>query len=428
MIEDAVQPSLNKILSGMWKALLPMTIFSLAFVLPVSYFLAGGVAQSHSTTPAPKYITVPVYYLTDRNREGEGYGNRRRYLTNCLHQMYYGTAFVTIENHEHEQESKVTDSLGWKLTEQHPKAKCVNDEIDPARPVKAKVEFFDRLGKSLDDAGTDKLCVYVHGADEGFQDACEDAADLAYSLHKPLVLYSWPSEPKLLDYMVDNGNSEWSQGHFNIFTRNLLSFKQTHPLSLVLIAHSMGNRFIFRDMHFLYHSQLISDCEFISPDMDIDTCRHFLMGFKKVDYNTAMRLYVSNKDKMLKLSQKLFGGYARLGEDVQSHLVPDRNVEMLTVRKESPAKEEKSKSKESSQNSFMEANESTEVADVLQRIDFTAIDKGLTGHSIPFQLIADMVNGNKASNGVELIEDKSTNEAVIIARPVNAGGDTTSKP
>jgi esterase/lipase superfamily enzyme len=376
-------------------------------------FWAARQAQSHDASAAPKYVTVPVMYATDRNRDGGSYGNHRRYPSNCQHQMYYGTAFITLENHEHISADKMTDALGWKLGDEKPKGKYDNDEVDSAFPLKARAAFFTRVGSSLDKAGSNQLCVYVHGAAEGFEDACEDAAELAYALRRPLILYSWPSEPKLLDYVVDNGNSEWSQGHFNLFCRDLYTFKQSHPLHLIMLAHSMGNRFLFRSMHFLYHSQLISDCEFISPDMDIDTCRHYLMGFRRIDDGTAMRLYVSNKDKMLKLSQKLFGGYARLGEDVQSHLVPNRAVESLTVLKDDHKMEKVASTPlspaEADKASQLEQNLGKDegLADVLERIDFTAMDKGFTGHSIPFRLIADLVDERTLASGFKLIQDKT---------------------
>ena len=43
-------------------------------------------------------------------------------------------------------------------------------------------------------------------------------------------------------------------------------------------------------------------------------------------------------------------------------------------------------------------------ADVFERIDFTAVDRGLTGHSIPFQLVSDMVNHMQPA-GLDLVED-----------------------
>jgi len=347
-------------------------------------------AWAEDKNAAPKYVTVPVYYLTDRNLDGDTYGNSRRYKNACLHQMYYGTAFVTVENSKRLVGDEHFSALGWKAAEDKGKGPSPKDRIDPELPLPAKHAFFDRLGQAMDKRHTENLCVFVHGAAESFEDAVEDAAEMAYNLQLPLVLYSWPSEPKMLDYVVDNGNSEWSQGHFNIFCRDLNVFKQTHPVRLILLAHSMGNRFIFRAVPSLYHKELIGDCELMSPDIDFDTCRHYLMGFGQVDSRVKVRLYVSDRDKMLKLSQKLFGGYSRLGEDVDASTLPKLSEQPAADKDDPYAIPEQGLTR-----------------DYVDRIDFTAIDKGLTGHSIPFELVADMVNHDKAGHGLELIGDTS---------------------
>lgn len=375
-------------------------------------------AASHGqTVRAPKYVTVPVYYLTDRNIEGKGYGYRRRYPGRCQHDMYYGTTYVTIPNHKSQQPDPLGDKLGWKYSEDKPKVKDTDDRVNPAEPAAARREFFGRLDRALENAGNDELCIYIHGAASSFDDAALDAAELAFALHRPMVLYSWPSKPKLLDYGIDSGNCEWSQGHFNIFCRNLYAFKSRRPLHVIMLAHSMGNRFIFRAMHFLYDSQLISDCEFVSPDMDNDTCRHYVMGIRKINYNLAFRLYVSRKDRMLKLSQRIHGGYARLGEG-SAPVSTNSLLEQITVRKENK-KDEKTVLATMSPESKETGEENL---GVLERIDFTAIDKGFTGHSIPCQLIADMVDGRKPA-GIELVEEENDRSMRMrMARPVMESG------
>jgi esterase/lipase superfamily enzyme len=399
------------------------TVVFITFFLVTQIFI-GNAAFGESEN-IPKYVTVPVYYLTDRNQDGETYGNRRRYQINCLHRMYYGTAFVTVPNSNQEKHDSKFDALGWKEANQKEAHISPKDRIDSTHPVKAKLEFFERLRSALDRLSTDTLCVYVPGAVVGFEESCEDAAEFAYYLKRPMVFYSWPAEPKLLDYLVDNNNSEWSQGHFMMFDRDLSVFKNSHPLRVIYLAHSMGNRFIFRALHQIYKNELVGDLELISPDIDLDTCRHYLMGFRKVDYGTAIRLYVSNRDRMLRISQHIFGGYARLGEHVEQDLGPTRTVEELTVRKDKITKKEHETQISSSliqQSTLPEKTEShkedemvdeelgghheTSGAEVFERIDFTALDKGLTGHTIPFQLISDMVNGVKPK-GFELVEDKA---------------------
>src|SRR5262249_9294498 len=144
-------------------------------------------------------------------------------------------------------------------------------------------------------------------------------------IHRPVILYSWPSVPKMLKYFVDSGNNEYSQAHFNLFARDLLTFSDLHPVSIYVVSHSMGNRTIVRAVPVLAGRGLIKDLELVSPDIDEETFKHYVLGLHHE--HGVVRLYVSYKDKMLPLSQMLHGGYYRLGEGVGSVLGRARTLQ-----------------------------------------------------------------------------------------------------
>jgi len=323
-------------------------------------------AKSHPESS--KYVIIPIYYVTDRELKGETYGLHRRYPSQCKHFMYYGTTFVAVPNTKHKTENAKLKALGWQLSDKHPHKIAAKDRVDPTDPVLAKKEFFARLGKALDQTGKPELCTFVHGACDPFEDSSQDAAALAYSLERPMVLYSWPASNKWRGYFVDAGNNEWSQGHFDQFLRDLLAFKADHPLQVISLSHSMGNRLVIRALPVAYGKGLVSDLELISPDIDADTCRHYVMGFTEI--HVPLRLYVSNKDKLLPFSQMLHGGYYRLGE-----------AAMPTAG-----------------NPHIKAK-------VIERIDFTAVDTGFTGHSLPCDLIANMIDSNKPGPNLSLVPE-----------------------
>jgi esterase/lipase superfamily enzyme len=312
-------------------------------------------------------VIIPIYYVTDRNLKGETFGVYRRYPSQCKHEMYYGTTFVAVPNTKKKIENEKLKALGWELSDKRPPKIAPKDRIDPANCEVAKKQFFDRLKKELDQTGKPDLCMFVHGACDPFEDSSQDAAELAYSLEKPMILYSWPATNKWRGYFVDAGNNEWSQGHFNQFCKDLMAFKAEHPLQLTSISHSMGNRLVIRALPIVYGKGLVSDWELVSPDIDADTCRHYTMGYQEI--KSTLRLYVSNRDKLLPFSQILHGGYYRLGE-----------AAMPTVSRHVKAK-------------------------LLERIDFTAIDHGFTGHSIPNDLIANMVASNTPGSQLALVPE-----------------------
>lgn len=342
--------------------------------LILAYLLCFGLPASAAKTKGPgsKYVTVPVYYVTDRNLKGDDFGSHRRYPMHCLHEMYYGTAYIGVPNAAHKEPGTTFSQLGWKPSDEKP-AKVSNKEmINPANGEAAKREFFKRIKAALDQSGKDELCVFVHGACDAFEDCAQDAASMAYYLQTPVVLYSWPSNPKWRSYFVDGVNSEYSQGHFNTFCKDLVAFKQDHPLQVLFCSHSMGNRLVIRSLPVTYGKGLVSEWELISPDMDADTTRHYIMGLEPD--KSKIRLYVSNKDKMLPLAQLLSGGYYRLGEAANAQQAP-------------------------SNPGVTPGN--------FERIDFTAIDTGLHGHSIPFSLVANIARTDQPGDQLQLVPETS---------------------
>ncbi len=347
--------------------------FSILLSMILAFSLHPAAWSAETQSQATKFVTIPVFYLTDRELTGETYGAHRRYPSHCEHHMYYGKAMVNARNKKKTNVDESLGALGWKNSEQGPLDTATKDRIDPGDPNTSKKEFFQRLRKALDQSGKDQLCIFVHGAADAFEDCLKDAADLAYYLKQPIVLYSWPSDPKRRGYFIDGCNSEWSQAHFNTFCKDLENFHLEHPLQVTVVSHSMGNRLVIRALPVLYGKGMVKDLELVSPDIDADTCRHYVMDYTQV--TARIRLYVSRKDKMLPLAQMLAGGYYRLGEAANPVA-------------QTPAVK----------------------ASLLERIDFTALDTGLTGHSIPFETISNMVQFDKPGDGLQLLPDSNSSD------------------
>ena len=341
----------------------------------------------------PKFVTIPILYLTDRVKYGETFGSHRRYAVNCKHEMYYGTAFITIPNSDHlDSSDKAFTELGWEASRKKAAKVSKKEMISPEDYVAAKGEFFKRVKGALEKAQQNELVVFVHGACDGFEDCAQDAAELSYHVRKPVALYSWPAASKWRSYFVDGVNNEWSQGHFNMFCKDLCDYKEKNPLQVVFVSHSMGNRLIVRSLPFSYGKGLVREWEIVSADIDAATCRHYLMGLTEDD--SKIRVYVSNKDKMLPFSQMLAGGYYRVGEAANQVTLP---------------------------------KDWKEGAGQLQRIDFTVMDHGFSGHSIPFDLLSSIINKEAPPDGYAL-EPESTvhgNRLVRIANRSEKLGNTT---
>jgi esterase/lipase superfamily enzyme len=360
---------------------------------------------------APKYVAVPVYYLTDRNEDGETYGSNRKYFTDCKHDMNYGITYVSVPNFQHKTAADEDfKRLGW-AAEESPTRRIARKDKITGDPASCKKQFFDLLGAKLTQSQHPDLCIFVHGADDAFEDASVDAAELSYFIRKPVVLYSWPSVPKMLKYFVDGDNSEWSQEHFNIFGKDLIAFSETHSLELTVVSHSMGNRLVVRSVSVLAGKHLVKDLEFVSPDIDEETFKHYVMGLQHA--RGRVRLYVSYKDKMLPLSQMLHGGYYRLGEGVGTvlgHALPPLN-------KVAPPKPGGSLVPESKVATVTGGIQKTADRIEIESIDFSAVDSGLRGHTIPFELIGNMLEFDQPGEGWTMV-DMSVGSGSRLARMI----------
>ncbi|MBX9689522.1 MAG: alpha/beta hydrolase [Candidatus Obscuribacterales bacterium] len=354
----------------------------------------GTVSESEAHKSEEKLL-IPILYLTDRDQDTkDNFGSKRRYIIDCKHDMYYGTANVAIKDDEHKANPKLEEQLQWRSEKKLEVDSVSCDKINPEDPDAAKKEFFQRLETALSASAGDRLCLFVHGACEGFNDAALDAASMAYALEYPLVLYSWPSVPKTFSYEVDSGNNEWSQAHFNMFIKDLLEFRKEHKLHLVIVSHSMGNRLVIRSAALLAGTQLVKDAELVSPDIDAETFKHYVLGME--NQGATLRLYSSTKDKMLALSQMVAGGYYRLGEGVGTAF---NGMKFDQKKSDSQIVQSDTDSGTTVSGSLLPAHK----RGLAERIDFTAVDEGFRGHSIPFQVLASMIRNDNPGKGLSLI-------------------------
>src|SRR5208283_1417431 len=94
--------------------------FRLIFTLALIFCLSGA-AQAQQSSTAAKFVTIPIYYVTDRELKGDTFGNRRRYKSQCQHQMYYGTAMMTVPNKKNKILDDRLKALGWQSADRHGK-------------------------------------------------------------------------------------------------------------------------------------------------------------------------------------------------------------------------------------------------------------------------------------------------------------------
>jgi esterase/lipase superfamily enzyme len=375
-------------------------------VLAALFLCSSGCSwakKTRSENGVPKYVVVPVYYLTDRNKTGKSYGGDRKYIVDCRHEMYYGTAYIPISNERARQPGETFTKLGWQPSEKIDGKICRKDEIMAATAEADKQEFFKRLTEALKQSGSDRLCLFVHGAADPFEDAAEDAATLAYYMECPTILYSWPSNGKLRKYRIDEGNVEWSQEHYNTFLKDLETFSEHHPFKLSIVAHSVGNRLLARSAGVMRKSDradFVTDVSLVSPDIDAEIFKHYVMNFRA--HGVKVRLFVSNRDKVLPFTQMLYGGYYRLGEGVGTMLaMVSQPQTSLDHARQSIQKLKDGKGTPPAERAAAQPPAH------LEKIDFTALDARWIGHHFPFELVSNMIRSNQPGEGLALLPEQA---------------------
>ena len=270
----------------------------MAQIASTSQVLTKGVSRVTGAVAMQRCVRVPIYYATDRARDGDSYSAARGPLA-------FGRVEVSVPD-ERKMGELPKPSL-WRL----------QFRPDPEKHV----ILLSVTPLSLDDwktgARAAQALVFVPGYNVSFEDGALRAAQFAVDLNfeGTAMLYSWPSEGKTLRYAVDENNAIFTVDHFEVFLRTVLAesgFARVH-----IVAHSMGNRVVTDGLRRLDPATLppgsaeLTETVFAAPDVDAETFRNFAAKFHR--RANRMTLYASTRDVALGLSQKLHR-YPRAGD------------------------------------------------------------------------------------------------------------------
>lgn len=383
-----------------------------AALLALSFFVYPNSADAGERAAASeardRYVTIPVLYVTDRAPTKKGYGPQRKEedLTS-IDDLRYGWFDYALKTDK--PISTDQTQLGWSEV-----AKAPKNELK-MRP-QAETANVRGFGQSIIDAakkaGTDEVFVMVHGFNTPFARAATGAANLEKAVQRPVILYSWPSKGRLGQYGVDLGNNEWSQEHFDSLIDEIVRVRQLAGLKFNLVAHSMGNRLAVHSAPVLRGRHVFNQIFLVDPDFDAETFVHYLYRYgRKTEEDgtkpdtvepTKVRILFSHKDRALPLSELVFGGYTRLGQAADTLL--SSVVSPLSI----PGK------LGDAFNSGGAKKTASDVANNLtgnkpqwmmkfEWIDFTALDHGLIGHTVPYKLIANLWSTDQPGAGLKLV-------------------------
>jgi len=245
----------------------------------------------------PDHEKAMVFYGTDRNHNESGdpekfYGLRRG-------SFEYGITRL-------------------KIKQRNDKARV--ESVEP----QSRDQFLNQLAKSLDDAESPALFVFVHGYNHSFDQAISLVAEFANNTNFPgvPVVWSWPSSRNPAGYVEDQTNMRWSQPHFAEFLRTIIY--DSGAESVHLIGHSMGawgltNVMLEEILPFTTELETIGEFVLLAPDIDRELFKRDLAP-RLVDFGLSITIYASENDRAMASSWTLHG-YPRTGDSSPGPLI-----------------------------------------------------------------------------------------------------------
>ena len=201
-------------------------------------------AGDESTKNAGKKATriQKIFYGTNRKVTGkkrlsEYFGGER---SPDKEPVSYGICEVSIPLN-HKKGGIESPFLNLEFLE-NPKKHILITRIHPVSAKKLFSTINKQLTANVDEKTNKDAVVFVHGFNVTFDDAAKRTAQVAYDIgfKGAPIMFSWPSDGSLTQYMSDREDVQWSVNHIEQFLNDVID--KAGAKKIHLIAHSMGNQ------------------------------------------------------------------------------------------------------------------------------------------------------------------------------------------
>jgi len=261
-----------------------------------------------------------VFYGTNRKPTGkkrlsEYFGGERSPNNSPVS---YGICEVSIPMN-HKKGNVESPFLSLKFLED-PKKHILVTKI---MPVNAK-ELFSSINEQLSsnsNKGTNKdAVVFIHGFNVTFDDAAKRTAQVAYDIgfKGAPIMFSWPSDGALSQYMSDREDVTWSINHIEQFLTDVVD--KAGAKKIHLIAHSMGNQGLIGALYRIAlknrkgKKRLFENIILAAPDFDAQLFKQQIAP-EVVALTKSWTIYSSDNDAALDVSSNV-NSAKRLGQPV----------------------------------------------------------------------------------------------------------------
>ncbi|MGI2071829.1 alpha/beta hydrolase [Shewanella baltica] len=267
--------------------------------------------ETANCEPELHYEHTVVFYATNR----EGVGGKLHFGRGRSNEMHYGFVDVSIPiSHVSGKVERPLELFRVSLGKEN-KRKHITIERGYRLD---KGEFLSSLSHS---SRKQSVMLFIHGYNVNFNDAIYKSAQLKYDLNYeyPLVLFSWPSQGRLLGYVADKEQAFYSSRFLAELLRDISNLGIDEVL---VLAHSMGSLCLAEAIKKLDSpGPLLSKLALAAPDIQKQAFLQEYSTYIKTAFN-KVTLYASSKDKAL-LCSKYANSAVRLGDAGEDITVVD---------------------------------------------------------------------------------------------------------
>ena len=179
-----------------------------------------------------------------------------------------------------------------------------------------------------------EVVIFVHGFNNNFAEGLYRMAQLShdFDLAQPTIHYSWPSAGNPLGYGYDRDSILFARDGLEELIKTV---DRAGARKILLVGHSMGALLVMETLRQISienlnsANRLIDGVALLSPDIDIELFKQQTRRIGRLP--DPFVIFTSRKDRALRLSARLTGQKARLGNVDDARLLADLKVTLVDV-------------------------------------------------------------------------------------------------
>jgi len=223
--------------------------------------------------------------------------------------------------------------INWPNTPPNPQKDFLVTKEDR---FQSSSQFASALSRSLRTRKQSQreVVIFVHGFNNNFAEGLYRMAQLShdFELAQPTIHYSWPSAGNPLGYGYDRDSMLYARDGLEELIKTV---DRAGANNILLVGHSMGALLVMETLRQISvenpnrANRLIDGVALLSPDIDIELFKQQTQRIGRLP--DPFVIFTSRKDRALRLSARLTGQKARLGNVNDARILANLKVTLVDV-------------------------------------------------------------------------------------------------